>query len=190
MHLIDRWVILHTLTYLSQHPSLLDRIAVCGINLSGASFSQPDLVSFVRDLIQQTHFPGHKICFEITETAAVTQLSQAHEFIVALKALGCQFALDDFGSGQSSFRYLKQLPVDYLKIDGSFVKSMLVDKTNEALVRGMQEIAQALGMMTIAEFVEHEAVAQALKSIDVDYAQGWHFHKAQPLSSLLGEGIL
>lgn len=190
MHLIDRWVIQHTLTYLSQHPSLLDRIAVCGINLSGASFSQPDLVSFVRDLIQQTHFPGHKICFEITETAAVTQLSQAHEFIVSLKALGCQFALDDFGSGQSSFRYLKQLPVDYLKIDGSFVKSMLVDKTNEALVRGMQEIAQALGMMTIAEFVEHDAVAQALKSIDVDYAQGWHFHKAQPLSSLLGEGIL
>lgn len=190
MHLIDRWVIRQTLTYLSAHPSLLERIAVCGINLSGASFSQPDLVDFVRELIERTQFPGHKLCFEITETAAVTQLSQAHEFIVALKALGCQFALDDFGSGQSSFRYLKQLPVDYLKIDGSFVQSMLEDKTNEALVRGMQEIAQALGMMTIAEFVETEAVAQALKAIDIDYAQGWHFHKAKPLTSLLGEGVL
>jgi diguanylate cyclase (GGDEF)-like protein len=188
MHLIDRWVIRHTLTYLSEHQSLLDRIAVCGINLSGASFSQPDLVNFVYELIEKTQFPAHKLCFEITETAAVTQLSQAHDFIVALKALGCQFALDDFGSGQSSFRYLKQLPVDYLKIDGSFVKSMLEDKTSEALVRGMQEIAQALGMITIAEFVETEAVVQALKAIDIDYAQGWHFDKAKPLSLLLTEG--
>ncbi|OZA95534.1 MAG: hypothetical protein B7X52_07150 [Thiotrichales bacterium 34-46-19] len=109
MHLIDRWVIKHTLTFLTEHPDLLNRIAVCGINLSGASFSQPDLVDFVKDLIHRTQFPGHKLCFEITETAAVTQLDQAHQFIVALKALGCQFALDDFGSGQSSFRYLKQL---------------------------------------------------------------------------------
>lgn len=190
MHLIDRWVIRHTLSYLSEHPSLLDRIEVCGINLSGASFSQPDLVDFVREWIELTHFPAHKLCFEITETAAVTQLSQAHEFMVSLKALGCQFALDDFGSGQSSFRYLKQLPVDYLKIDGSFVKTMLEDKTNEALVRGMQEIAQALGMITIAEFVETQAVAEALRSINIDFAQGWHYHKAQPLTSLLGEGVL
>lgn len=187
MHLIDRWVIRHTLTYLSEHPRLLDRIAVCGINLSGASFSQPDLVEFVHQLIERTHFPAEKLCFEITETAAVTQLTQAHDFIVALKSLGCQFALDDFGSGQSSFRYLKQLPVDYLKIDGSFVKSMLEDKTNEALVRGMQEIAQALGMMTIAEFVETPEIAQTLQSIQVDYAQGWHFHKAEPLHQLLQE---
>ncbi|MBD3767773.1 MAG: EAL domain-containing protein [Gammaproteobacteria bacterium] len=185
MHLIDRWVIKHTLSFLSEHPSLLDRIAVCGINLSGASFSQPDLVDFVKDLIHRTQFPSHKLCFEITETAAVTQLDQAHQFIFSLKALGCQFALDDFGSGQSSFRYLKQLPVDYLKIDGSFVKSMLVDKTNEALVRGMQEIAQALGMMTIAEFVETGEIAQALTAIDIDYAQGWHFHKAEPIHKLL-----
>lgn len=186
MHQIDRWVISQTLTYLSHHRSLLDRIAVCGINLSGASFSQPDLIDFVRELIERTQFPAQKICFEITETAAVTQLDQAHEFMVALKALGCQFALDDFGSGQSSFRYLKQLPVDYLKIDGSFVQSMLEDKTNEALVRGMQEIAQALGILTIAEFVETQAVAEALKAIDIDYAQGWHFYKAKPLTSLLG----
>lgn len=185
MHLIDRWVIKHTLTFLTEHPDLLNRIAVCGINLSGAFFSQPDLVDFVKDLIHRTQFPGHKLCFEITETAAVTQLDQAHQFIVALKALGCQFALDDFGSGQSSFRYLKQLPVDYLKIDGSFVKSMLADKTNEALVRGMQEIAQALGMMTIAEFVETGDIAQALTAIDIDYAQGWHFHKAEPIHKLL-----
>lgn len=110
---------------------------------------------------------------------------QAHQFIVALKALGCQFALDDFGSGQSSFRYLKQLPVDYLKIDGSFVKSMLTDKTNEALVRGMQEIAQSLGIMTIAEFVETDDIAQALTTIDIDYGQGWYFHKAEPIYKLL-----
>lgn len=185
MHLIDRWVIEHTLTLLSQHPTLLERIDSCAINLSGASFSQPDLVDFVRNCIAKTGVSGNKLCFEITETAAVTQLSQAHDFMNEMKQLGCLFALDDFGSGQSSFRYLKQLPVDYLKIDGSFVQTMLDDVTNLALVRGMQEIAEALSIQTIAEFVESEEIATMLGNIGVNYAQGWHYHKAEPLLNLL-----
>lgn len=184
MHKIDRWVIEKALTFLSAHPHLLNHIMVLGINLSGASLSQPDLVDYVRDLIRRLSFPAEKIYFEITETSAVAQLDQAHAFIVAMKALGCQFALDDFGAGQSSFRYLKQLPVDYLKIDGSFIQTMLQDKTNAALVRGMQEIAQSLGMKTVAEFVENKDIADELTRISVDYAQGWFFHKAQSLISL------
>lgn len=184
---IDRWVIENTLTYLCNTPELLNRIAVFGINLSGGSFSQPDLVSFVRDLIERLQFPADKIYFEITETAAVTQLDQANEFILAMKSLGCRFALDDFGAGQSSFMYLKQLPVDYLKIDGSFVKTMLDDHANAALVQGMHSISHALGMKTIAEFVENGDIADALRAINVDYGQGWHFHKAQPIAELLNQ---
>jgi EAL domain-containing protein (putative c-di-GMP-specific phosphodiesterase class I) len=185
MHRVDRWVIANTLALLGANPSFLAAIDVCAINLSGQSFAQVDLVSFIHDCMIKNDVPGHKICFEITETAAVSQLSHAADFIVAMRELGCQFALDDFGSGQSSFRYLKYLPVNYLKIDGSFVQDMLKDKMNEALVRGMHEVAQSLEIRTVAEFVETEDVANVLRDIGVDYAQGWHFHRAQQLQDLV-----
>lgn len=186
---IDRWVIEQTLKLLGDHADMLAAISVCAINLSGQSFAQPDLVAFIRENMLKTGVPGHKLCFEVTETAAVSQLSQVADFIREMSAFGCQFALDDFGSGQSSFRYLKHLPVNYLKIDGSFVQDMLKDKMNEALVRGMHEIAQSLGMLTIAEFVETGDVADVLRDIGADYAQGWHFHRAQPLQDLLGQQL-
>ncbi len=182
---IDRWVIEHTLKLLGNDADMLSAISVCAINLSGQSFAQLDLIDFIRDMMIKTGVPGHKLCFEVTETSAVSQLSQVADFIHAMRTLGCQFALDDFGSGQSSFRYLKHLPVDYLKIDGSFVQDMLKDKMNEALVRGMHEIAQSLGICTIAEFVETAEVANALRDIGVDYAQGWHFHRGQPFQNLV-----
>lgn len=189
IHRIDRWVIERTLTLLGKNPDMLAALSVCAINLSGQSFAQADLVEFIHDCMVKTGVPGHKLCFEVTETAAVSQLSQVAEFIRAMRALGCQFALDDFGSGQSSFRYLKHLPVNYLKIDGSFVQDMLKDKMNEALVRGMHEIAESLHIHTVAEFVETAEVANALRDIGVDYAQGWHFHRAQPLQELLRQQV-
>jgi len=182
---IDRWVIEQTLKLLGSDADMLAAVSVCSINLSGQSFAQADLVDFITNCMAEHGVPGHKLCFEVTETAAVSQLSQVADFIRAMRSLGCQFALDDFGSGQSSFRYLKHLPVDYLKIDGSFVQDMVKDKMNEALVRGMTEIAQSLGMHTVAEFVETAEVANALRDIGVDYAQGWHFHRAQPMLALL-----
>ncbi len=182
---IDRWVIEQTLKLLGSDADILAKVSVCSINLSGQSFAQSDLVGFITNCMHQYGVPGHKLCFEVTETAAVSQLSQVADFIRAMRELGCQFALDDFGSGQSSFRYLKHLPVNYLKIDGSFVQDMLQDKMNEALVRGMYEIAHSLGMQTVAEFVETAEVANSLRDIGVDYAQGWHFHRAQPLQRLL-----
>jgi EAL domain-containing protein (putative c-di-GMP-specific phosphodiesterase class I) len=189
IHRIDRWVIEQTLTLLGNNPEMLAKTSVCAINLSGQSFAQADLVGFIHECMIKTGVPGHKLCFEVTETAAVSQLSQVADFIKAMHALGCQFALDDFGSGQSSFRYLKYLPVNYLKIDGSFVQDMLQDKMNEALVRGMHEIAESLHIRTIAEFVETAELADALRDIGVDYAQGWHFHRAQPLQELLKQQV-
>jgi diguanylate cyclase (GGDEF)-like protein/PAS domain S-box-containing protein len=182
---IDRWVIEQTLKLLGSDAAILAKVSVCSINLSGQSFAQSDLVGFITNCMHVYGVPGHKLCFEVTETAAVSQLSQVADFIRAMRTLGCQFALDDFGSGQSSFRYLKHLPVNYLKIDGSFVQDMLQDKMNEALVRGMYEIAHSLGMQTVAEFVETAEVANSLRDIGVDYAQGWHFHRAQPMQDVL-----
>ncbi len=182
---IDRWVIEQTLKLLGSDADMLSGVSVCSINLSGQSFAQADLVEFITKCMRDSGVPGHKLCFEVTETAAVSQLSQVADFIRAMRTLGCQFALDDFGSGQSSFRYLKHLPVDYLKIDGSFVQDMLKDKMNEALVRGMYEIAHSLGIHTVAEFVETSEIANALGDIGVDYAQGWHFHRAQPMQDVL-----
>jgi len=187
IHRIDRWVVEQTLKLLGGDADMLSAVSVCSINLSGQSFAQAGLVEFIQECMAKTGVPGHKLCFEVTETAAVSQLSQVADFIRAMGALGCQFALDDFGSGQSSFRYLKYLPVNYLKIDGSFVQDMLQDKMNEALVRGMHEIAESLGIHTVAEFVETAEVAEALREIGVDYAQGWHFHRAQPLRDLLSQ---
>jgi diguanylate cyclase (GGDEF)-like protein/PAS domain S-box-containing protein len=182
---IDRWVIEQTLKLLGSDADMLSGVSVCSINLSGQSFAQADLVEFITKCMRDSGVPGHKLCFEVTETAAVSQLSQVADFIRAMRTLGCQFALDDFGSGQSSFRYLKHLPVNYLKIDGSFVQDMLQDKMNEALVRGMYEIAHSLGMQTVVEFVETAEVANSLRDIGVDYAQGWHFHRAQPMQDVL-----
>lgn len=184
MHRIDRWVIEHTLAFLGGTPGVLDKLSLCAINLSGQSLGQTGLGNFIRASMEQHGVPGHKLCFEVTETAAVSQLSQAAELISDLRSLGCHFALDDFGSGQSSFRYLKQLPVDYLKIDGSFVQDMLQDTMDAALVRGMHEIASTLGMRTVAEYVENGQIADTLREVGVNYAQGWHFHRPEPVANL------
>ena len=173
---IDRWVITTAFGMLAQHLETADREAVgdtIAINLSGASIGDDGFLDFVR--AQFTHFriPHSKICFEITETTAITSLSKATEFMLALQGLGCRFALDDFGVGVSSFTYLKNLPVDFLKIDGSFVTDMLQDPVNHAMVEAIHRIGHIMGKKTIAESVESLAILEALRAIGVDFAQGF-----------------
>jgi len=142
------------------------------INLSGKAFEDSILLPTIQTLLKETGLDPSLLTFEITETAAIANLSAATRFIGALKDIGCQFALDDFGSGFSSFTYLKHLPVDKLKIDGSFVQSMAQSTVDQAMVQSMNQVAHALGKQTIAEYVESAETLQLLESYGVDFAQG------------------
>ena len=170
---IDRWVIRSAFRWLVSEADERERLALCSINLSGQSFSDEKFLPFVVDQFQMSGIDATKICFEITETAAIASYSQANRFINALKELGCKFALDDFGTGLSSFGYLKHFPVDYLKIDGSFVKEILHDPIDREMVRSINEIGHLTGKQTIAEFAENEEIITMLRGMGVDYAQGY-----------------
>ncbi len=171
---IDRWVVEHALRWLVSEADERERLALCSINLSGQSLGDADFLPFVQKLLKNSGIDGTKICFEITETAAIASFSQANRFIAALKEeQGCKFALDDFGTGLSSFGYLKHFPVDYLKIDGSFVKEILRDPIDREMVRSINEIGHLTGKQTIAEFAENEEIINMLRSLGVDYAQGY-----------------
>lgn len=173
MGLIDRWVIRRVLQQLAATPAQLPMLDKIAINLSGPSLSDPDLLPFIQQQLQLFAIPAAKICFEITETAAITNMAAANRFIDSLRQIGCKFALDDFGVGMSSFAYLKHLPVDYLKIDGSFVKAMTQNATDAVMVRAMADIARSMQIQTIAEFVPDEATCVLLRSIGVHYGQGY-----------------
>ncbi|MCP8899727.1 putative bifunctional diguanylate cyclase/phosphodiesterase [Gilvimarinus xylanilyticus] len=184
---IDRWVIEHTLSLLAAHPKHLQKLAKCHINLSGVSLDQPEFYTFVVQCFERYPVPPEKICFEVTETAAVNNLLEAIALMEALGEIGCSFALDDFGTGLSSFSYLRRLPVDTLKIDGVFVRDIVDDKTDLAMVRAINEVGQTLSKSTIAEFVENDECLQLLKAMGVDYAQGFGVHKPSSLIELLKE---
>lgn len=170
---IDRWVIRQVLSQLALRPQKLLQLDKIAINLSGPSLSDPEFLAYIQQQLALHQVPAGKICFEITETAAITNMAAAHRMIDSLRATGCQFALDDFGVGMSSFAYLKHLPVDYLKIDGSFVKAMTQNATDAVMVRAMADIARSLQIQTIAEFVPDEATCVLLRSIGVHYGQGY-----------------
>ena len=186
---IDRWVI-RTL-FASQRSHYQDVWMRYGaeagashlyaINLSGASLNDADFVNFLHEQFALHQIPPQLICFEITETVAITNLTQAAQFINEMKELGCRFALDDFGSGMSSFSYLKNLPVDFLKIDGSFVKTLMDDPVSLVIVEAIKDIGQAIGLKTIAESVENDAVFDKLASMGIDYAQGYGVMTPCPL---------
>jgi diguanylate cyclase (GGDEF)-like protein/PAS domain S-box-containing protein len=182
---IDSWVISHAFKLLLEHPIFLRQINFVSINLSGPSLADPDFIDFVFKKIVETKMPPEKICFEITETAAISNLHMASLFISLMKELGCRFALDDFGSGLSSFGYLKNLPVDFLKIDGMFVKDIVENKIDHAMVKSINEIGHVMGMKTIAEFVENDVIRGMLKEIGVNYVQGFGVGKPQPFDELL-----
>ena len=170
---IDRWVIRSAFRWLVSEADERERLSLCSINLSGQSLGDEKFLPFVVDQFQMSGIDATKICFEITETAAIASYSQANRFINALKELGCKFALDDFGTGLSSFGYLKHFPVDFLKIDGSFVKEILHDPIDREMVRSINEIGHLTGKQTIAEFAENEEIITMLRGMGIDYAQGY-----------------
>lgn len=177
---LDRWVIHAAFVNLSCSYLAQGETSAHAINLSGQSLSEESFLDYVLAEIVATSVPTMRICFEITETAAVADLVQATHFINTLKGLGCTFILDDFGSGMSSFAYLKNLKVDYLKIDGAFVRNMLGAPTQKALVESIHHIGMVMGIHTIAESVEDEETLEALRRIGVDYAQGYAIAAPEP----------
>jgi diguanylate cyclase (GGDEF)-like protein/PAS domain S-box-containing protein len=179
---IDRWVIQTFLSWFEAYSELLEQNNSWGINLSGHSLSDENLLQFVIEELNHKQIPANKIYFEITETAAIGNLNNATQFIDTLKKHGCRFALDDFGSGLSSFSYLRNLHVDFLKIDGMFVKEMVNNSTDFAMVKAINDVGQVMGKKTIAEFVENNEIVQKLKEIGVDYAQGYGICKPKPLT--------
>jgi diguanylate cyclase (GGDEF)-like protein/PAS domain S-box-containing protein len=173
MTAIDRWVIAQAFTWLVSEADERERLSLCAINLSGQSLADEKFLPFVVEQFKKSGLSGSCICFEITETAAIASYSQANRFIHALKELGCRFALDDFGTGLSSFGYLKHFPVDFLKIDGSFVKEILHDPIDREMVRSINEIGHLTGKQTIAEFAENTEIITMLRGMGIDYAQGY-----------------
>jgi diguanylate cyclase (GGDEF)-like protein/PAS domain S-box-containing protein len=173
MTAIDRWVIQSAFRWLVSEADERERLALCSINLSGQSLADEKFLPFVIDQFQKSGLSGACVCFEITETAAIASYSQANRFIHALKEIGCRFALDDFGTGLSSFGYLKHFPVDFLKIDGSFVKEMLHDPIDREMVRSINEIGHLTGKKTIAEFAENAEIITMLRGMGIDFAQGY-----------------
>jgi diguanylate cyclase (GGDEF)-like protein len=193
MGILDRWVIEEALT----RYSLLvgsGRVTGIAINLSGNSLSDEGLLDFVRRTLQASGIPPERICFEITETTAINRLSEVDRFITELRRIGCRFALDDFGSGLSSFTYLKKLRVDFLKIDGAFVRDMTRDRLDRAMVSAINEIGHIMGMRTIAEWAETEAVVEHLRASGVDFVQGHALGPPLPIEEVFrtrtGEGLV
>ncbi|WP_095147947.1 EAL domain-containing protein [Pseudomonas sp. Irchel s3a18] len=178
---LDRWVVENVFKVIAQSIAQEREgpMAMCAINLSGITIGDDDFLIFLRKQFIAYDIPPEMICFEITETSAIANLASAIKFINELKGLGCHFSLDDFCAGMSSFAYLKHLPVDFLKIDGSFVKDMLDDPINRAMVEVINHIGHVMGKRTIAEFVETPQIEQALLEIGVDYAQGYIIERPQ-----------
>ncbi len=174
---IDRWVVESYFSWLKDNPEHLRQLSCASLNLSTQSLGDEAFSDFLISLFVEYGIPHNKICFEITEGMAITHLDNTHSFITKFHNLGCRFALDDFGTGFSSYAYLKELQVDYLKIDGIFIKNLTKDSVDYAMVKSISDVAKAIGIETIAEFVESEDIRQKLIDIGITYSQGYHIHK-------------
>jgi diguanylate cyclase (GGDEF)-like protein len=181
---LDRWVIERTIRELGDLRSRGRRMPRLVVNVSAVSLEDAELFAFVSGRLREHRVPAHRLGFELTETAAVTQLAAACRLLNDLRSLGCSIGLDDFGSGMSSFGYLRRLPVDYVKIDGSFVRKMDSDPVDRAMVASIHRIARVMGLRTVAECVESESVLAALREVRVDYAQGFQIARPAPLADL------
>ena len=193
MNQIDRWVIRTLFATQGHHYRKRGRFFqqnghsvknLYSINLSGETLNDVNFVQFIKEELGRHQIPPQLICFEITETVAISNLPQAKLMITQLQELGCRFALDDFGSGMSSFGYLKSLPVDFLKIDGIFIRELLEEPINSLILQSFHQVAQGMGIATIAEFVDSESKLIQLQSLGIDYAQGYSIAKPQPLPKL------
>ncbi|MCW8935640.1 MAG: EAL domain-containing protein [Gammaproteobacteria bacterium] len=182
---LDHWVIENSFRVLSESADFLENINFVSINLSGKSLTSECLLETIINNLEASNIPANKICFEITETAAIANFNQALKFINQLKLKGFRFALDDFGTGLSSFGYLKKMPVDFLKIDGLFIKEITENPIDYEFVKSINGIGHVMGMKTIAEFVENDEILETLSEIGVDYAQGYALGKPVPLESLI-----
>ncbi|HDJ86086.1 MAG TPA: EAL domain-containing protein [Chromatiales bacterium] len=179
---VDRWVVANACRLLVEE-SARDSEGIWAINLSGQSVCDEAFLEYVMHTVRESGVAPQRLCFEITETATITNLGHATRFMNVMHGMGCRFALDDFGSGLSSFCYLKQLPVDYLKIDGAFVRDMAEDPIDYAMVEAINRIGHVMGIRTIAEFVEDEAALNALRGLGVDYAQGYWIAEPHPMAA-------
>ena len=190
MSTLDRWVIHEALSKLADRNEEGEARYTLAINLSGTSLSEDRFLEFVIDELKRQKLPDGAICFEITETAAISNLSRVVHFMQTLKKLGCKFSLDDFGSGLSSFTYLKNLPVDYLKIDGQFIRNVAEDSVDESMVKAISEVGHAMGIETIAERVETKQVLDKLGSLGIEFAQGYYIARPASVDSFKpwGEG--
>ncbi|NIR28140.1 MAG: DUF1631 family protein [Gammaproteobacteria bacterium] len=173
MPAVDRWVIRKTLQWMAENRKTIMKLGGLAINLSGHTLSDDKLIGYVIEQFTETKVPPAKVVFEITESAAIENLSNAQNFIKVMKDYGCRFALDDFGTGHSSYSYLRNLPVDYLKIDGMFVKDIVDNPTDFAMVKSINEIGHFMGKKTVAEYVENDQILAKLREIGVDYVQGF-----------------
>jgi len=182
IHTIDKWVITNAMKKLVEMNQSGQEI-IFSVNLSGCVIDDPEILPFIQEALSKYNINPSQLVFEVTETSAVADMGSAIKLMHEIKNLGCQFALDDFGVGFSSFYYLKQLPVDYVKIDGAFISNLANDHADQLFVKALQQVAEGLGKKTIAEFVEDDKILQLLKQYGVDYAQGYHIGK--PDKSLL-----
>jgi diguanylate cyclase (GGDEF)-like protein len=182
---VDRWVVHNVLEWMEAHASIVAKSDGFSINLSGNSMSDDTFLEFILGELAASTVPPEMICFEITETAAITNLADATEFIRVLKQTGCKFALDDFGSGLSSYAYIQKLPVDFIKIDGIFVRNLATNDQDKALVKSINELAHFMGMKTVAEYVENYEILEVLKEIGVDHSQGYGIKKPGLLKDLV-----
>ena len=186
MPAIDRWVVTHSLDALSPYRQQLSQTnSLFAINLSGQSICDESFLDFVISELDRTGIPPKSLCFEITETTAILNMNRATKFMTDLRLKGCRFSLDDFGSGLSSFSYLKTLPVDFLKIDGQFVQEIAEDPMSNAMIAAINQLGHAMGLKTIAEYVEGSAIKTQLISLGVDYGQGFGIAKPKPLADEL-----
>ncbi len=182
---IDRWMVKNCVLKLSQLDNVGKNLKMLSINISGASLSDPKFLKYVKSVFDQYSVATEKICFEITETVAVSNLVEANSFIKYLRDLGCKFALDDFGTGFSSLESLKHLPVDFIKIDGVFVRDIDTNAVDHEMVRSLHKIAKLMNIETIAEFVETINVLDTLRDIGVNYVQGFAISEPMLMEEML-----
>ncbi|MGH8211307.1 MAG: EAL domain-containing protein, partial [Steroidobacteraceae bacterium] len=182
---IDRWVVRRAVELLKRRRAAGGTLPMLAVNVSGTSLNEQSFAEFILNMVEEPQIAS-ALCFEIAETVAVTGLANVTFFMRELKARGCKFALDDFGTGLSSFMYLKTLPVDYLKIDGQLITQIATDAVDRSMVEAISKVGRALGIATVAEWVESEAVLDELKRIGVDFAQGYHIARPRPFAQLDG----
>ncbi len=189
MGAVDRWVIETVLQWMVANPQKLAQFGGFSVNLSGCSLNDESFLDYVFEMLVRYDVPRDKLIFEITETAAIDNLADAADFINEMKEIGCRFSLDDFGAGQSSYAYLKQLPVDFIKIDGAFIRQITEDNFDYALVRSITEMGHFLDKHIVAEYVSSQEILDLVTEIGVDYAQGYHIGKPSLLDNLLTTGM-